>query len=186
MPEKENYIVDESPEISVGERLGWAKKIAGAFPALESKNYRYYFAGQLISQVGTWLQIVAQSWLVWQLTNSALLLGIISAIGSLPVLLFSLFGGVIVDRFAKKKILILTQTSAMLLAFVAALAVRCIGMLYLNYYFAMPVFWSMPLAAALEYPAALIIIPNALLSIIEFAGAYLLVFRTRLRERFNA
>jgi riboflavin transporter FmnP len=79
-----------------------------------------------------------------------------------------------------------SSLKAMLAAFVAALAVRCIGMLYLNYYFAMPVFWNMPLEAALQYPAALIIIPNAVLSIIEFAGAYLLVFKTRLRERFNA
>jgi riboflavin transporter FmnP len=73
----------------------------------------------------------------------------------------------------------------MLAAFFCALAVRAIGMLYLNYYFAMPVFWNIPLDAALQYPAWLIIVPNAILSAIEFACAYLLVFKTRLRDRFN-
>jgi MFS family permease len=117
LQEKQNYIVSESPEINVGERLGWVKKFSAAAPALESKNYRIYFFGQFISLVGTWLQIMAQGWLVWQLTKSALALGVISAIGAVPVLLFSLFGGVIVDRFPKKRILILTQVSAMVLAF---------------------------------------------------------------------
>ena len=116
MKERENYIIDQSPELSVGERLGWARKFSGAFPALQSRNYRFYFAGQFISLVGMWLQIVAQGWLIWELTNSALALGIISAIGSLPVLLFSLVGGVIVDRFPKKRILMLTQISSMILA----------------------------------------------------------------------
>ncbi|MFH1894610.1 MAG: MFS transporter [Patescibacteria group bacterium] len=114
--EKQNYIVSESPEINVGERLGWVRKFSGAVPALQSRNYRIYFIGQFISLVGSWLQIVAQGWLVWQLTKSALALGIITAIGALPVLFFSLFGGVIVDRFPKRKILVLTQVSSMALA----------------------------------------------------------------------
>lgn len=114
---EEKYILSESPEINVGEspRL---RKFFSAFPALKYRNYQYYFFGQLISLTGTWLQIVAQGWLVFQLTHSAFWVGLVSALGSLPTLLFALFGGVIVDRFSKKKILIFTQTTAMILAFI--------------------------------------------------------------------
>lgn len=93
-------------------------KILVLFPAFESKNYRYYFVGQLISQIGTWLQIVAQGWLVLQLTHSALLIGLVAATATLPSLLFSLFGGVIVDRFDKKMTIVATQTASMILAFI--------------------------------------------------------------------
>ncbi|MBK7445489.1 MAG: MFS transporter [Ignavibacteria bacterium] len=87
-----------------------------AFPAFKSRNYKLYFSGQLISLIGTWLQIVALGWLVLKMTNSAFLIGLITALGSLPSLFFTLFGGVIVDRFPKKKILFITQGSAMILA----------------------------------------------------------------------
>ncbi len=86
------------------------------FPAFESKNYRYYFVGQLISQIGTWLQIVAQGWLVLQLTKSPLSIGLVAASATLPSLLFSLFGGVIVDRFNKKYLIVVTQSASMILA----------------------------------------------------------------------
>lgn len=87
-----------------------------AFPAFNSRNYKLYFSGQLISLIGTWLQIVALGWLVLKMTNSAFLIGLITALGSLPSLFFTLFGGVLVDRFPKKKILFITQGSAMILA----------------------------------------------------------------------
>lgn len=87
-----------------------------AFPAFRSRNYKLYFSGQLISLIGTWLQIVALGWLVLKMSNSAFLIGLITALGSLPSLFFTLFGGVIVDRFPKKKILFITQGSAMILA----------------------------------------------------------------------
>ena len=92
-----------------------------AFPALKYRNYQLYFAGQLISLTGTWLQIVAQGWLVLLLTHSAFMVGLVSAIGMLPVLIFVLFGGVIADRFPKKNILLLTQGSSMVLAFILGL-----------------------------------------------------------------
>ena len=88
------------------------------FPAFESRNYKLYFTGQLISLIGTWLQIVAMGWLVLKMTNSAFLIGLITALGSLPSLFFTLFGGVLVDRFPKKKILFITQSAAMILAFI--------------------------------------------------------------------
>src|SRR5581483_8584467 len=112
----EDYIIRESPEISIGEYFTWIEKVGNLFPALQVRNYQFYFIGQLISLVGTWLQIVAQEWLVLQLTNSAFAIGLIAAIATVPSLLFSLFGGVIVDQFPKKNILMITQTVQMVLA----------------------------------------------------------------------
>jgi len=73
-----------------------------------------------VSLIGTWIQAVAQSWLVFQLTNSAFLLGFVGFLGSIPVLLLSLFGGVLADRLNKRNILIATQSAFMLLAFLLA------------------------------------------------------------------
>lgn len=114
---EEEYVVSESPEISVGENTGWIKQVSLAFPALQNKNYKAYFSGQMVSLIGTWLQIVSQGWLVLQLTNSALQIGIIAALSTLPSLFLTLFGGVIVDQFPKRKILLATQTASMILAF---------------------------------------------------------------------
>lgn len=93
-------------------------KFYKAFPALSNKNYRLYFVGQLISLIGSWLQMVALGWLVLELTHSAFLVGLTATLGTLPVLFFALFGGVIVDRFDKKKILILTQSFLMVFALI--------------------------------------------------------------------
>lgn len=97
------------------------KKVLNIFPALRSRNYQLYFIGQLVSMIGTWLQAVAQGWLVLKLTNSVFLIGVVAAVSTLPTLLFSLFGGVIVDRFSTRKILIFTQSAAMVLAFILGL-----------------------------------------------------------------
>ena len=115
---EEQYILDVCPEIGVGQASGWIGRIFSVFPAFQSRNYRLYFIGQFISVSGTWLQIVAQGWLVLQITHSAFLIGLVAAMATLPMLLFSLFGGVIVDRFPKRNILIFTQSAAMILAFV--------------------------------------------------------------------
>lgn len=79
------------------------------FPAFRLKNYQLYFAGMFISLVGTWIQQIAEGWLVLELTHSAFWVGAIAALTNLPVLFFSLFGGVIVDRFDIKKIIYVTQ-----------------------------------------------------------------------------
>lgn len=73
-----------------------------------------------VSLVGTWIQSVAQSWLVFQLTNSAFLLGVVGFLGSIPIFVLSLFGGVLADRVNKRNILIFTQVLFMLLAFLLA------------------------------------------------------------------
>ncbi len=88
------------------------------FSSLSVRNFRVYWLGMLVSLIGTWIQQVAQSWLVFELTRSAFLLGFVGFLSSLPVLIFSLFGGVLADRVNKRNILIATQISFMLLAFV--------------------------------------------------------------------
>ena len=88
--------------------------------AFRHRNYRLFFGGQIISLTGTWIQQVALGWLVLQLTNSALLLGVVSSIGALPILVFSLPAGVVADRFNKRNLIVLTQSCAMTLAFVLA------------------------------------------------------------------
>lgn len=121
LSQDEKYIYDECPELSVGEQIGWTDRIFNLFPALKNPNYQLYFSGQLISLIGTWLQIIAQDWLVLKLTNSAFLIGLFAAVATLPTLLFTLFGGVIVDRFKKRKVLIFTQTSSIIMAFILGL-----------------------------------------------------------------
>jgi MFS family permease len=91
--------------------------------ALRNRNYRLFFTGQGLSLIGTWMQSVAMSWLVYRLTNSILYLGIVG-FSQIPVLFAAPFGGVIADKFDRKKILIVTQFLSMLQAvIVAALAI---------------------------------------------------------------
>lgn len=94
-----------------------------AFPALKVKNFRYFWIGQLISVMGTWMQTAAQSWLVLTITDSPFLLGLLGVAQFTPVLLFSLPAGVFVDRFPKRSIVLLTQTISMILALILAILV---------------------------------------------------------------
>lgn len=90
------------------------------FPALQSKNFRYFWSTQCISLVGTWMQRTAQQWLVYTLTDSPFLLGLLGVFQFGPILLFSLFAGVYIDKFPKKKIIIITNTILMLQSLVLA------------------------------------------------------------------
>ena len=90
------------------------------FAALRHRNFQLYFGGQLVSNAGTWMQVIAQGWLVYQLTHSDLALGIVGFVAAIPSLLVTPWGGVIVDRVPKRALLIATQAGAMLLAFVLA------------------------------------------------------------------
>src|SRR5262249_19594544 len=91
--------------------------------ALRHRNYRLFFAGQSISLIGTWLTRVATSWLVYRLTNSAFLLGVVGFAGQIPTLVLAPFAGVFVDRLDRHRVLLVTQVAAMtqsaLLAFFA-------------------------------------------------------------------
>src|SRR5665647_1595803 len=86
--------------------------LKNSFPALKYRNFRYFWFGQCISLIGTWMQITAQQWLVYTMTKSALLLGLLGVVQFGPVMCLSLFAGVFVDRYSKKKILIFTQISS--------------------------------------------------------------------------
>jgi MFS family permease len=90
------------------------------FRALRHRNYRLFFWGQLVSLIGTWMQQTAMSWFVYDITNSKLLLGAVAAVGSAPMMLFSIWGGALADLYPKRSILLATQTAQMLCAFLLA------------------------------------------------------------------
>src|SRR5437764_15146742 len=92
------------------------------FRALRYRNYRLFFWGQLVSLIGTWMQQTAMSWLVYQVTGSKFLLGAVAAAGSAPMMVFSMWGGSLADRYPKRSILLGTQAAEMLLAFALAAA----------------------------------------------------------------
>lgn len=90
------------------------------FTALQYPNYRLWFGGQLVSQVGTWMQTTAQGFLVFQLTHSPAYLGYVGFAAGAPALLLMLFGGVVADRVARRTLLVITQSTMLLLAFLLA------------------------------------------------------------------
>ena len=104
----EEAVLERTPRWQVGLR------------ALRHRNFQLFFSGQLISLIGTWMQSVAQAWLVYRLTGSALLLGSVGFASQIPVFLFAPLGGITADRFNRRYIVIGTQTAAMILAFILA------------------------------------------------------------------
>jgi len=92
-------------------------------PALRYRNYRLFFGGQGISLIGTWMQRIAMWWLVYRLSNSPLLLGVVGFTGQLPIFLLTPFAGVFADRMNRRRVLVVTQTLAMIQAFILALLV---------------------------------------------------------------
>jgi len=97
-----------------------ARRFGNVFRALRFRNYRLFFGGQLISLIGTWMQQIALTWLVYRLTNSAFLLGLVGFAGQLPMFLLGPLAGVIADRFNKQRIVIITQTLSMIQAGILA------------------------------------------------------------------
>ena len=94
------------------------------FHALRNYNFRLFWFGQLISLVGTWMQTVGQAWLVLELTHSPLALGTVAALQFLPISLFTLFAGVFVDRWPKRRILLVTQSASLIQALILAVLVH--------------------------------------------------------------
>jgi len=114
-----------TPEETAAVAQALAEIEAERFPqvvrALRNPNFRLFWSGNFLSNIGTWMQNVAQGWLVLLLTaNSAFWLGVVGFAGSIPFLFFTLFGGVIADRVNKRRLLLFTQTAMMLLAFLLA------------------------------------------------------------------
>lgn len=92
----------------------------GAFAALRHRNFQLFYAGQFLSLVGTWMQSTAQGWLVLNLTNSELLLGVVTAVASAPTVLFSLYAGALADRADKRRIIVAANAAALVLALLLA------------------------------------------------------------------
>jgi MFS family permease len=97
--------------------------IRRTFTSLSIRNYRLYFIGQAISVSGTWMQAVAQSWLVLQITGSGTAIGVATALQFLPMLFLAPLGGVIADRWSKRRLLLVTQSTAAILAAVLGIIV---------------------------------------------------------------
>jgi MFS family permease len=100
-----------------------AEGLRGMLRAFRHRNFRLYFGGQSISLIGTWVQQIALSWTIYQLTHSSLLLGLVSFSGQLPLFILTPFAGVLVDRFNRHRILVITQSLAMLQALILAVVV---------------------------------------------------------------
>ncbi|HXW91525.1 MAG TPA: MFS transporter [Terriglobales bacterium] len=96
-------------------------RLPATLRALQHRNFQLFFSGQLISLIGTWMQSVAQSWLVYRLTGSSLLLGSVGFASQFPVFLVAPLGGIVADRWNRQKVVIGTQTASMVLAFVLSL-----------------------------------------------------------------
>src|SRR6202165_3188011 len=94
--------------------------VSTRFRALQHRNFQLFFAGQLVSLIGTWMQSTAQLWLVYKLTHSAALLGVFGFANQIPILLLASIGGYVGDHYSRHRGVIATQTASMILAFVLA------------------------------------------------------------------
>ena len=121
-----------------------------ALRALRSPAYRLFVAGQLISLIGTWMQMIAQSWLLYRLTGSAALLGLLGFAGQIPVFVLAPLGGVIADRANRHRVLIVTQSAMMVLA-AALAALTLAGKVHVWHLFALAS--MLGLANAFDIPA---------------------------------
>jgi MFS family permease len=138
-----------SPAMTPTGRLG-RRPLRHTFRALQNSNYRLFWIGQIISMLGTWMQRVAQAWLVLRLTDSPLALGIATACQTAPVLVLSLFGGVLADRVPKHRLLIVTQGIMLVQASLFA-TLTAGGWIRLSHIYLLAALWG--IANAFDYPA---------------------------------
>ncbi len=111
---------DASRQLSRSTKYGNIVLVSTRFRALKHRNFQLFFAGQLISLIGTWMQTTAQLWLVYKMTNSAALLGVFGFASQIPVLFLASIGGYVGDRYNRHRGVIWTQATAMILAFLLA------------------------------------------------------------------
>ncbi|HEV2344964.1 MAG TPA: MFS transporter [Actinocrinis sp.] len=124
--------------------------LKSTFRSLSNRNYRLFFAGQLVSNTGSWMQRIAQDWLVLALTHSGIALGVVSALQFLPILLLSVWGGALADRYRKRIMLIITQSAMGVLALaLGLLTVTGVVTVWQIYLFAL----ALGAVAALDTPA---------------------------------
>jgi MFS family permease len=124
--------------------------LSDSLRAMRHRNFRLFFWGQLISVIGVWMQSTAQQWLVYRITGSQTSLGLVTFIRFLPVLILSLFMGVIVDKFPRRKILLITQSWYMLGAFILA-ALTWSGLI--QYWQILVLSFMLGIGSALDMPA---------------------------------
>ena len=98
-------------------------RLPKTFSALQHRNFRLYIGGQLISTIGTWMQIIAQGWLVYELSHSELMLGVVGFASAVPALIVTPWGGVVVDRVPKRNLLVATQATSMVMALILSFLV---------------------------------------------------------------
>jgi MFS family permease len=101
--------------------MNFSSGISTIFRSLKYRNYRLFFSGQSISLIGTWMQRIAMPWLVYHITGSALLLGVVSFAGQIPTFLLAPFAGVLTDRFSRYRVLLVTQIISSIQAFILAI-----------------------------------------------------------------
>lgn len=137
---------------STSEPLTGTTRLPRAFRSLRHRNFRLYWSGQIVSQIGTWMQIVAQGWVVYNLTDSPLMLGLVNFAALLPVVPVSLLAGVLTDRFPRRELIIITESVLMLQALVMA------GLLWfgvLEVWHVIVLSFILGAASAIEQPARL-------------------------------
>jgi MFS family permease len=117
MPDKQGENFFRKKYIGASDRLGLM------FRALKYRNYRLFVGGQSLSLIGTWIQMVAVTWLVYKMTNSAFILGIVGFSGQLPLFIIAPFAGVLADRWDKKRMLLITQSMALVQALILSILV---------------------------------------------------------------
>jgi len=159
VPSKHLSLRERVAGAATGVTLSLLKEVAGATSgkplsrmgrAFSSRNYRLYFTGQGLSMIGTWMTLIATNWLVFQLTHSALLLGVVGFAGQIPTFFLAPFAGVVVDRWPRHRILIVTQILAMLQSLALAF-LALTGMINIWYIIFLSIFQG--LINALSMPA---------------------------------
>jgi hypothetical protein len=152
-----------------------------ALRSLARRDLRLFFAGQAVSLAGTWMQTVAQSWLVWRLTRSSALLGVVSFLGSVPVFLFGIWAGSLADRLPRRRLVLVTQANAIVQATIlAALTLAGVvrpwhvivlaGMLGLTYAFEIPARQALLADLAGEDMASAIALNSSIVNAARVAG----------------
>jgi len=136
------------------------KIVRAGFPALQHRNFRLFWFGQCISLIGTWMQSIGQSWLVLELTHSALKLSIVTMAQFIPMMLLSLYAGTLVDRLSKRKVLIFTQSAFAILAAVLATLT----------YFKVVEYWQLLILALILGIVNTLDIPTRQAFVIELVG----------------
>jgi len=113
-------MADKSESLDVSTESRRPSRLPAVLASLRHRNFRLFISGQMISLIGTWMQSIALSWLVYRLTHSSALLGLVVFAGQIPVLLLATIGGTVADRHSRHRIVIATQAASMVLAFVLA------------------------------------------------------------------